>query len=91
MNLLDIYEEGGFHALRELAEKANTDAQYLRQLATGWRGKKPGPKLSKRLIEADPRLTWSGLYADVDPDRARAVVRSVMQLHVRSQIAAEIK
>lgn len=63
MNLHDIYQEGGFAALRRLAEAAGTDPQYLRQCATGWRGKQPSPKLARRLIAAEPRLTLDALYS----------------------------
>lgn len=65
MNLLDLYQEGGLDALRDLAGKAHTDAQYLRQCATRWRGKRPSPELAKRLITADARLTLDDLYADI--------------------------
>ena len=62
MNLKDLYDEGGFAALKRLAEKAGTDPQYLRQCATGWRGKRPSPPLAGRLIAAEPRLTYEDLY-----------------------------
>jgi hypothetical protein len=64
MNLKQIYEAEGFQALKLLAEKAGADAQYLRQCATGWRGKRPSPELAARLIEADSRITWPDLFAD---------------------------
>jgi hypothetical protein len=62
MNLSDIYKEGGFGALKRLAEITGNDPQYLRQIATGWRGKRPSPELAMRLIEADPRLTLAELF-----------------------------
>jgi hypothetical protein len=64
MNLLDIHRAEGLNGLRRLAHEAGTDATYLWQLATAWRGKKPSPDLAKRLIAADPRLTLDDLYAD---------------------------
>ena len=63
MNLKDIYESEGRPGLDRLAKKAGTDTQYLWQLATEWRGKTPSPRLAKRLIEADPRLTYADLYS----------------------------
>lgn len=62
MNLRELYDEGGFAALKRLAEAANTDPQYLRQCAKGWRGKRPSPDLALRLIAAEPRLTLEDLY-----------------------------
>ena len=62
MNPYDLYEEGGFPALKRLAEAAGTDPQYLRQCATPWRGKRPSPELAMRLIAAEPRLTLDDLY-----------------------------
>lgn len=62
MNLRDLYEKEGFDALKALAKSAGTDPQYLRQCATNWRGKRPSPDLARRLIAADPRLTWEDMY-----------------------------
>lgn len=64
MNLRDIYEDGGYAALRELAKKIGADPQYLRQCATGWKGKRPSPEMAAKLIEVDPRITWDDLYKD---------------------------
>jgi hypothetical protein len=61
MNLHDLYQSGGVAALRKLADDADSDAQYLYQLATQWRGKRPSPNLARRLIEADDRLTLEEL------------------------------
>lgn len=66
MNLNDIYQEGGFPALKLLAKKAGTDAQYLRQCATRWRGKRPSPELAWKLMDADSRLTWEDIYPRPD-------------------------
>lgn len=62
MNLSDIYMEGGYEALKKLAESAGTNPQYLRQCATRWRGKKPSPALAIRLIAAEPRLKLDDIY-----------------------------
>lgn len=63
MNLHDIYQEGGFAALRRLAEATGSDPQYLWQCATRWRGKQPSLRLARALIAADPRLTLDAIYA----------------------------
>lgn len=39
INLRDIYEQEGFASLKRLAKAAGINPQYLRQCATGWRGK----------------------------------------------------
>ena len=62
MNLHDIYQLEGFAGLKRLAEATEADPQYLRQCATGWRGKRPSPTLAQRLIDADSRLTWEAMY-----------------------------
>jgi hypothetical protein len=71
LSLRDIYQEGGFSALKRLAEASGADAQYLRQCATGWRGRQPSPRLAKRLIAADPRLSLEALYAVAPAPRLR--------------------
>lgn len=43
-----------------LAEKAKTKAVYLYQIGKGVRS--PSVKLAKRLMDADPRLTWDSIY-----------------------------
>lgn len=43
-----------------LAEKAETKAVYLYQIGKGIRS--PSVKLAKRLMDADPRLTWDSIY-----------------------------
>lgn len=70
MGLDDIYKSDGFVALKVLAEKVGADPQYLRQCATGWRGKKPSITLAKKLIAADQRLTLEGIYAGQDSESA---------------------
>jgi hypothetical protein len=61
MNLHDIYKNEGFAGMKRLAEATGADAQYLRQCATGWRGKRPSPELAAKLITADPRLDFQAL------------------------------
>lgn len=65
MNLRDVYDEGGFAALRNLAEIVESNPRYLHQCAIGWRNKRPSPALAAKLIRADPRLTWEDLYASL--------------------------
>lgn len=43
-----------------LAEKTETKAVYLYQIGKGIRS--PSVKLAKRLMAADPRLTWDSIY-----------------------------
>lgn len=62
MNLADIYDSEGFDGLKRLAEATGTSPQYLRQIATGWRNKRPSPELAARLIDIDSRLSWDDLY-----------------------------
>lgn len=70
MNLHDIYAAEGFDGLKKLAALTNSDPQYLRQCATGWKGKRPSPELTARLIVADSRLTWQRMYsAQIDAAR----------------------
>lgn len=62
MTLNELYTLEGFQGLKRLAAAAGTDAQYLRQCATGWRNKRPSPELAEKLIAAEPRLTWEGIF-----------------------------
>ena len=48
---------------RSLAARAQTEYIYLFQLAAGART--PSPKLAKRLVEADSRLTLPELRPDI--------------------------
>jgi len=61
MDLSDIYEQEGFSGLKKLAEATGSNAQYLRQCATGFRGKRPSPELAMRLVDADSRLDFQKL------------------------------
>jgi len=68
-SLLDIYQEGGKPALNALAVMVGSSGDWLWQCAVRWRGKSPSRRLAAKLIEAEPRLTWAGLYEN--PARAR--------------------
>jgi len=68
-SLYDLYQEGGIGALRTLAEQVGSSGDWLWQCAVRWRGKSPSRRLAEKLIEAEPRLTWAGLYEN--PARAR--------------------
>ena len=61
MDLGDIYEQEGYAGLKRLAEATGCSPQYLRQCATGWRGKRPSPELAAKLADADPRLSFRKL------------------------------
>ena len=58
MNLSDIYKEEGYSGLKRLAELTGANPQYLRQCASGWKGKRPSPELAEKLVNADPRLDF---------------------------------
>lgn len=54
----------------DLAEKAKTKPVYLYQIGKGIRS--PSVKLAKRLMDADPRLTWDSIYGKApDTDLAQ--------------------
>jgi hypothetical protein len=48
---------------KALAERARTEYIYLFQMAAGAR--QPSPKLARRLVDADPRLTLADLRPDI--------------------------
>lgn len=54
MNLFDFI--GDMERRQALAEACGTSSDYLWQLATGWQGRKPGPKLAKRIAEESARI-----------------------------------
>lgn len=56
MRLKDLYPTLSGDEREALAKKAGTDAGYLWQLSTGWRGKKPSINLMAKLAAADKRL-----------------------------------
>jgi hypothetical protein len=70
MNLYDIYQQEGFQGLRRLAEAVGADPQYLRQCATGWKGKRPSPELADALVNADRRLNFRDLLLPVQRNAA---------------------
>lgn len=57
MKLCDLYGQLTTEEREALAKKVDTDAGYLWQLATQWRGKKPSIDLLSRLAAADQRLS----------------------------------
>lgn len=65
MDLSNIYENEGFAGMKRLAEATGADAQWLRQCATGWRGKRVSPELAEELIKADSRLDYKKLTTGV--------------------------
>lgn len=66
MDLAKIYESEGFAGLAKLAERADCNPKYLYQCATG--RKTPSPRLAKRLVEVDSRLSFEALFG-VSPAR----------------------
>jgi hypothetical protein len=52
-----------------LAKAAGTNAGYLWQLATQWRGKKPSLEMIQALAAADSRLTLADLVAEFTGER----------------------
>lgn len=74
VTLADIYRDEGRAGLRRLATAADTDHEYLYQIATGFRGgrkspRRPSTDLAIRLMAADSRLSWESFYA---PSQDRA-------------------
>jgi len=63
MNLSELYQAEGAKALQALAVAVNTHPQYLYQIATGRNA--PGPKMVRKLVRADPRLTREELRPDI--------------------------
>ena len=53
-----------------LAAAAGTAPVYLWQIAKGLRS--PSPKLARRLVEVEPRLTLAGLRPDIWPAEREA-------------------
>lgn len=49
---------------RDLADRAGTNPVYLYQCGAGLR--QPSPDLAKRLMRAEPRLTWESIYGPVE-------------------------
>ena len=60
MNLADVYRLEGRRGLNALAKKAGCNGKYLYQCATALRS--PSPRLAKRLISVDPRLSLDAIY-----------------------------
>lgn len=63
MDLKTYLEEGGRR--QSLADAVNTSADYLWQIATGWKGRKPSPKLARKISEATHGLVS---LAELRPD-----------------------
>lgn len=47
---------------RQLAEKLDTSEQYLWQLATGWRGRRPSPEMAQRIETATTEIAAPGVH-----------------------------
>lgn len=70
MRLKDLYPTLGKDEREALAKKAGTDAGYLWQLSTGWRGKKPSINLMAKLADADERLTVADMVDEFSEAKA---------------------
>lgn len=70
MRLSDLYPTLSTVERQQLAEKAGTDAGYLWQLSTQWRGKKASLVLITRLVEADSRLGLADLVDEFTKPQA---------------------
>lgn len=57
MRLSTLYPSLSTEQRADLAAKAGTDAGYLWQLSTRWRGKRPSLSFLSKLAAADARLT----------------------------------
>lgn len=64
MRLSNLYQSMSNDERDVLAQRAGTSPQYLRQLATRWRGRRPRLPLFTRLAKADPRLTMEDMLAE---------------------------
>lgn len=64
MDLRTLYQSLTVEEREALAKKVPTEAGYLWQLATQWRGKKPSLGLMQKLVAADPRLTLAELVEE---------------------------
>jgi len=65
MNMRNLLNELSFAEKLAFAERAGTQYFYLFQIAGGQRS--PSPKLCRRLVAADPRLTVGELRPDIWP------------------------
>lgn len=64
MRLSTLYSQLESGEREALAKAADTDAGYLWQLATRWRGKKPSLDFLQKLVNADKRLTLTDMVAE---------------------------
>jgi hypothetical protein len=75
MNFSTLYATLDSEGRADLAKKLETDAGYLWQLATRWRGKRPSFAFMEKLAAADPRMTLGELvdeYAANDAGKQAA-------------------
>lgn len=79
MRLCDLYPLLDREARADLARKASTDEDYLWQIATRWRDKRPSLDLISRLVAADDRLTITDLVQEFSatPTPAEVAEREV--------------
>lgn len=64
MKLSDLYPTLSTDERELLAQKAGTQAGYIWQLATQWRGKRPSIDLIGKLAAADDRLSLAELVEE---------------------------
>lgn len=72
MRLSERYHEMTAEEREALARAADTDAGYLWQLATRWRGKRASLGMMQKLAEADAKLTVADMAAEFTEDPPKA-------------------
>lgn len=70
MNLRELMDVLTYEEKLELARKADTGYYYLFHMAAGAR--LPSPRLARKLVEADNRLTLAELRPDIWGDQVAA-------------------
>ena len=64
MKLRDLYPTLKTEERESLARRADTDAGYLWQIATQWRGKRASLSMIQKLVAADSRLSLADLVGE---------------------------
>lgn len=70
MKLRDLYPTLTTEERESLAQRAESDAGYLWQIATQWRGKRASLAMIQKLVSADPRLSLADMVEEFTEDVA---------------------